>query len=215
MKTFSKRWVLLGNSSESEKIWGVRPIEFPCGYHIPDISYVSDFNPLIIPRDKTNFCLMAGFAFEVSKSGKHISLEDADTFIRGYRPWSAIFYDYLLDDLRERNHTIMVWDRGVSIFYGLWREASQSLGPVVDPQDFSPYADQSVRLSVDGIDHPGSSFSQYKHKPSEIIHFMSQFMTLSPGDIFVLGPLVSTYLNPADYNTRFSVGDLYHDVELS
>ena len=63
-------------------------------------------------------------------------------------------------------------------------------------------------LEVQGELIKGSMPREYAHDAAAIVHFMSQFMTLSEGDQWIQGPLVASRL-PKDANSFvFHAGDL-------
>jgi hypothetical protein len=210
-----QHWVLLGTAPASEEIWGLRRIAFPSGYHMPAMAYAAPDEPLHAPSGVDEVWAMGGFAFEIGEGGKDIPLAEAHRHVAGYRPWMAVFHDYLLDELRARTHTIMVWDRGVSIFYGLWREACQSLGERIHVEAYAASAGEPAVLDVAGAAHTGVAAAEYAHDAAAVIHFMSQFMTLSPGDVYVLGPLVAGRVKPGAGEVCFSVGSARHAVRVA
>lgn len=211
-----QHWVLLGTAPASEEVWGLRRIAFPCGYYMPALAYAEAGHALRAPADAGESWAMGGFAFEVGEGGKDIPLVEAQRQVAGYRPWLAVFHDYLLDELRAREHTVMVWDRGVSIFYGLWREACQSLGDLVSVEAFASIEREPVVLQVGGVVKSGNSAADYAHDAAAVIHFMSQFMTLSPGDVYVLGPLAAHRVKLDGAATlSFASGGVRHSVEVA
>jgi len=210
-----QHWVLLGSAPASEEVWGLQEIEFPCGYHVPAGSFVAPGQPIACPAPGREVWAVAGFALEIGKGGKHILKDQAPEHIAGYRPWLALFHDVLLDELVERNHTVMVWDRGVSIFYGLWREASQALGARMDVETYQQLSAQPVNLLAEDTAHSGTLAQDYAHDAADVISFMSQFMTLSPGDIYVLGPLVAKRVDPDVDRLIMQVGDFSFEAALT
>lgn len=211
-----QHWALLGTAPASEEVWGLKRIAFPCGYHMPALAYADPGEPLLSPSGVGEVWGMGGFTFEVGVGGKDIPLAEAHQHVAGYRPWLALFHDCLLDELRGREHTIMVWDRGVSIFYGLWREACQSLGERIDAEDFAAVSAAPAVLGVAGTTHSGSPAQEYAHSAAAVIHFMSQFMTLSPGDVYVLGPLVAGRVRPEDCGELvLTAGDVRHVARVA
>ncbi|MFN4764795.1 hypothetical protein ACKGJN_16825, partial [Gillisia sp. Q332] len=137
----NQHWVLLGTAPASEEIWGLSQIDFPCGYHIPPGAFAPSGKPLERPKPNGEVWAMGGFAMELAQGGKVIRAEDASGHVAGCRPWVCVFHDALLDELRDRTHTIEMWDRGVSIFYGLWREATHRLGDLIPSADFAAMVD--------------------------------------------------------------------------
>jgi 2-keto-4-pentenoate hydratase/2-oxohepta-3-ene-1,7-dioic acid hydratase in catechol pathway len=206
-------WVLLGTAEASTKVWGLRRIEFPCGYNMPATAYASTESPLQRPRDG-DVWVMGGLALEIGLGGKSIAREDAEKHLAGYRPWIGLFHHNVLDELKEREHTIMIWDQGVSLFYGLWRDACQSLGNLRGNEEFVRHRDAQTSINCEGQMVTGESPASYQHTAADVIHFMSQFMTLSAGDTYVLGPLVAQLVSPEVRSVTLSALGIDFSVEI-
>jgi len=187
----SQHWLLLGTTNVSQQVWGLGRIGFPCGYLMHPGAFVGRRSELVPPAAGTIWAV-AGFAIEISGGGKNLTPDQAAGSIAGYRPWVALFHDCLLDELRDLGHTIEMWDRGVSIFYGLWKEAGQQLGPLFPSVEFSELRHLPVQLIADGETEQGTAPSELEYDAVTIIEFMTRFMTLDDGDIFILGPLVAS-----------------------
>ena len=190
-----QHWVLLGTAEASQTAFGLREIDFPCGYSMPYLSYTDESVCLNRPRSDEAFAL-AGFTLELNAGGKLISTEAAIDCVAGYRPWLCVFGHALLDELTERRHTITTWDEGVSIFYGLWRENCQSLGELIPADEFNSHLSKPLSL-VCGDEQKDCLPSSYNLNAGQIIQFYSKFLTLNEGDRFVLGPLVAMPLPKA------------------
>lgn len=203
----AQQWVLLGTAPASAEIWGVREINFPCGYMMPPGAFVAHGQTLERPSN-SDVWVMGGFAVELSTSGKMISVDEVDQYVAGYRPWTCVFHNTLLDELNGRGHTIEMWDRGVSIFYGLWNQGSQWLGDLIPSSEFASFMNSDTNLEVDGALIKGAPASLYAHNASDIVNFMSQFMTLSRGDQWVQGPLVAGQLPKHADCFTYRVGEL-------
>ena len=206
----AQQWVLLGNSSASNDVWGLRKINFPCGYVMPPGAYTMQGKPLQRPYQGEVWA-MAGFAVEINREGKFISKDEGSDYIAGYRPWTCVFHGNLVDELNKRGHTIENWDQGLSIFHGLWCQASQSLGNLITAEEFSKIIDKKVILEYSGNSNEGESANCYGQDAVHIFHFMSQFMTLSAGDIWVQGPLVASRLPKDADSFSMQVGNIKFD----
>jgi 2-keto-4-pentenoate hydratase/2-oxohepta-3-ene-1,7-dioic acid hydratase in catechol pathway len=210
-----QHWILLGTAPSSEEVWAVRHINFPCGYLIPPGSFVSPDEALSCPAPGKDAWAMAGFAFEISTGGKNIDVNAASRHIQGYRPWIGLFRHLLLDELSERRHSIHVWDHGVSIFYGLWQQDSQALGDLISVDEYKALAGRPVELRTTDTARSGSAVGDYLHSAEKVVAFMSDFMTLSKGDTYILGPLAALQtVYGKDPRLTLSVGSVSFSVGL-
>lgn len=209
-----QKWVLLGTAQASTDVWGLRRIGFPCGYSMPPGAFAPAGAPLARPASGVVWA-MAGFSFELGAAGKNIETDAAGRYVGGYRSWLCLFHHNLLAELKERQHTVMVWDQGVSIFYGLWQEHSQMLGDLIPPDSFRQLADKPVTIEAGAVLHKGNAANEYAHDAAGVIHFMSQFMTLSPGDNYVLGPLAACEIPVETQALTMRVGDFSFSANIA
>lgn len=211
----TQHWILLGTAPASEEIWGLGRIAFPCAYYMPACSFAQPGQPVINPAHEKEAWAMGGFAFEIKDGGKNIKKDFAVELVKGYRPWIALFHNVLIDELDERKHTIQIWDHGVSIYYGLWHEASQVLGDLIITDDFQELIDLPLTIESSMGKKVGSAIREYAHSTVDIVAFMSNFMTLSAGDIYVLGPLVAQRIAPNSEYLTIAAGDFRFEVQIS
>ena len=158
---------------------------------------------------------MGGFAFEIGQGGKRIPAESAGKHIAGYRPWVCVYHPVLLDELARRGHTIETWDRGISIFHGLWRQSCQALGDLIAISEYYELKAEASKIGFSGKQIEGDTPDNYRLKAPGIIEFMSQFMTVSSGDLWIKGPLVAEQLPKDVDRIRFSVGRISLEVMVS
>jgi 2-keto-4-pentenoate hydratase/2-oxohepta-3-ene-1,7-dioic acid hydratase in catechol pathway len=210
-----QHWVLLGTAPASTEVWGLRRIEFPCGYCVPAVAFALAGKPLQHPAPDREVWAMAGFAMELARGGRMLSREEAPSYVGGYRPWLALFHHVLLDELAARNHSIHMWDRGVSIFYELWREAGQALGDLIPTDQFAQYLGEPLVLQTPAGEHCGAAAADYAHDAASIVPFMSAFMTLSPGDIYVQGPLAAATIGPDVKRVGLAAGSLRFEIDIA
>lgn len=213
--TNTQHWILVGTSAASEEIWGLRRIAFPCAYYMPACAFAKTGQPVINPAHGKEVWAMGGFAFEVKDVCKNIQKDSAAGLVKGYRPWIALFHNVLIDELDKRKHTIQIWDHGVSIFYGLWNEASQILGELILTDEFQGFVDLPLTIESAMGKKVGFPTREYAHSATDVVSFMSHFMTLSSGDIYVLGPLVAQRVSPNVEYLIIAAGDFKFEVQIS
>lgn len=201
-----QHWLLIGNSTASETVWGVGRIGFPAAYLMPPIAFAGENEALEYPSDVQRVYAMGGLALEVNSTVSKSGESEAEGYIAGYRPWLAIYSDYLVETLERRRHTVETWDRGVGIFYGMWREKVHALGGLIPASKMNPLGEVAVSLSVNGVEvSEPIKASDYAHMGREIVPFMSAFMTLSPGDVYILGPIACSRIDGSATSLSLSV----------
>ena len=113
-----QHWMFLGNSPASARVWGIERIDFPCAYLIPDIAVVGSEHPLIWPGAVDTSMILGGVAVEIARECSNIESSEAESYIAGFHLWGGLHCNFLTEALAAQEHTITMWDRGVSVFYG-------------------------------------------------------------------------------------------------
>jgi 2-keto-4-pentenoate hydratase/2-oxohepta-3-ene-1,7-dioic acid hydratase in catechol pathway len=147
-------------------------------------------DPIIIPRGSEKTDWEVELAVVIGKPGKYIAEADAMDHVAGYM---------VCNDVSERSFQIErsgQWSKGKS---------SDNFGPigpwlvtrdeVPDPQNLGMWLDVNGQRMQDG------STATMVYKVSFLIHYLSQFFTLHPGDVISTGtpPGVGLGMKPPRY----------------
>lgn len=133
-------------------------------------------DPIEIPRgaQKTDWEVELGVV--IGRAGRYIAPEDAAGHIAGY---------CVINDVSERDWQMNcggTWDKG---------KGHDSFGPIgpwlVTPDEIPDPAALGLWLAVDGQRQQDSSTAQMIFSVPRIIAYLSQFMSLQPGDIIATG----------------------------
>lgn len=134
------------------------------------------FDPVIIPRQSTKTDWEVELGVVIGKVASYVSEADALSFVAGY---------CTVNDVSERAFQI---EKGGQWIKGKSAPSFGPIGPylvtadeVPDPQNLS------LSLSLNGETVQNSNTSDMIFSVAEIVSYMSQFMTLLPGDIIATG----------------------------
>jgi 2-keto-4-pentenoate hydratase/2-oxohepta-3-ene-1,7-dioic acid hydratase in catechol pathway len=156
-------------------------------------------DPIIKPRGSTKLDWEVELTAIIGKHAKYVSQADALDYVAGYCTGN---------DVSERNFQAEregQWTKGKSCDnfgqIGPWLVTSDD---VADPQNLSMW------LTVNGESRQNGSTSTMVYTVAHIVSYLSQFMTLEPGDVISTGtpPGVGLGMKPPQY---LEVGDV---VEL-
>ena len=148
------------------------------------------YDPIIIPKNSSKTDWEVELAIVIGKRASYVSKEDALNYIAGY---------VLHNDVSEREFQIErsgQWVKGKSC------DSFAPIGP------FRATADEienpnnlNLWLKVNGKEMQNSNTSDFIFNIEEVVSYISQFMTLIPGDIISTGtPFgVGLGLNPPKY----------------
>ena len=145
---------------------------------------------IILPKLSKKLDWEIEIAFVVGKDTKYVSEKDATNHILGY---------CIVNDLSEREWQIErggLWDKGKS---------GDTFGPtgpyLVTKDEFKDAQNLAMSLDLDGQRMQTGNTSKMIFNMNFILSYLSNFMSLQPGDIVTTGtpPGVGTAMNPKQF----------------
>lgn len=141
-----------------------------------------------IPRGSTKTDWEVELGIVIGRRTSYLdSVEDAAGSIAGY---------VLVNDVSEREFQL---ERSGQWVKGKSAETFNPAGPwLATPDEFDDIADLGMWLDVNGVRRQTGSTSKMIFDPHFIVHYLSQFMVLEPGDLINTGtpPGVGLGMNP-------------------
>ncbi len=153
-------------------------------------------DPILLPRRSVKTDWEVELAVVIGKKAKYVELEDAMSYVAGYAA---------SNDISERTYQLEGsghWTKGKSC------DSFGPLGPYLVTKDEIPDPQNlSMWLSVNGQKMQDGSTSTMVYGVEFLVHYISQFMSLMPGDIISTGtpPGVGLGMKPPVY---LKVGDI-------
>lgn len=150
---------------------------------------------LIIPPNSTKTDWEVELAVVIGKKASYVAPEDAMHYVAGY---------CLHNDYSERTFQL---ERGGQWVKGKSCDTFAPLGPyLVTPDELGDPQQLPMWLTVNGITRQQSNTNQMVFGVPFLVHYLSQFMTLLPGDVIStgtpagvgLGCKPPVYLQPGD-----------------
>ena len=148
------------------------------------------YDPIIIPKNSSKTDWEVELAIVMGKRASYVSKEDALNYIAGY---------VLHNDVSEREFQIErsgQWVKGKSC------DSFAPIGPFIATADEIENPNNlNLWLKVNGEEMQNSNTSDFIFNIEEVVSYISQYMTLMPGDIISTGtPFgVGLGLNPPKY----------------
>ena len=129
-------------------------------------------NIIVYPKVSKQIDYEGELAVVIGKTTKQVSIEEADNHIFGYT---------IINDVTARDFTLGdgQWTRGKSC------DGFAPIGPYIETS-LDPL-NQNIITKVNGEVRQNSNTSQMIFSPQEIISYVSETMTLNPGDIIATG----------------------------
>ena len=162
-------------------------------------SIVGPFDPIVIPKGSEKTDWEVELALVIGKKASYVSEADALNHVAGY---------VLHNDVSERAFQLEKsgqWVKGKSC------DTFAPLGPfIATPDEIKNPNDLNLWLKLNGEIMQASSTSDFIFNVQEVVSYISQFMTLLPGDIISTGtPFgVGLGLNPPRYLKEGDVVEL-------
>lgn len=150
---------------------------------------------IIKPRNSTKLDWEVELGFVIGKHASYVELDEAMDYIAGY---------CVINDVSERNFQLErggQWDKGKGC------DSFGPIGPYLVTKDEVPDPLKlNLWLKVNGKTFQNGSTDQMVFGPAFLVHYLSQFMSLQPGDVIStgtppgvgLGQKPPVYLNEGD-----------------
>jgi 2,4-diketo-3-deoxy-L-fuconate hydrolase len=153
-------------------------------------SLVGPNDPVVIPRGATKVDWEVEVAVVIGKKALYVSREDALDFVAGY---------VLHNDYSERSFQL---ERGGQWVKGKSADTFAPLGPfLATPDEIADVGRLAMWLKVNGETRQNSSTANMIFDVATLVGYVSQFMTLLPGDVISTGTPagVGLGINPPRY----------------
>ncbi len=156
------------------------------------------FDPVVIPKGSTKTDWEVELAIVIGKKAQYVSETEAYDYVAGY---------CLHNDYSEREYQL---ERGGNWSKGKGCDTFAPLGPVLVTKDeINEVHNLSMWLDVNGKRFQTSNTDQLIFNVPQVVSYISQFMTLLPGDVIStgtphgvgLGFKPPIYLQPGDIVT--------------
>jgi 2,4-diketo-3-deoxy-L-fuconate hydrolase len=129
-----------------------------------------------IPRGSTNTDWEVELGIVIGTAAKYVSEADAPAHIAGY---------CVINDVSEREYQLErhgTWDKGKGC------DTFGPLGPwLVTPDEVGDAGALHMWLEVNGHRYQDGTTATMVYKPAFLVSYLSQFMTLHPGDVITTG----------------------------
>jgi len=156
---------------------GLRPSQ-PTIFLKPNSAIAFEVDQVFIPEEFGLIHHEVELCFAVGRTGRDIPLAEAHSYIAGY----GVGIDFTLRDLQAvAKRSGAPW----SLAKGF--DAAAPLGRFVEANSVGDPCGLAIVLTVNGISRQSASTSEMIFSPEEILSFVSEFMTVEEGDVFMCG----------------------------
>jgi 2-keto-4-pentenoate hydratase/2-oxohepta-3-ene-1,7-dioic acid hydratase in catechol pathway len=140
----------------------------------PPSSLIGNGEAIVYPSLSENVHFEGELGVIISKRAKHVKAADAHDYVLGY----TCVNDVTARDLQRKDGQ---WTRGKGF------DTFCSVGPRIVPRDELDLSKVRVRTSLNGIIKQDAPVTDLIFPVDVIIEYITQFMTLEPGDLIATG----------------------------
>jgi 2-keto-4-pentenoate hydratase/2-oxohepta-3-ene-1,7-dioic acid hydratase in catechol pathway len=140
----------------------------------PPSSLIGNGEAIVYPSLSENVHFEGELGVIISKRAKHVKAADAHDYILGY----TCVNDITARDLQRKDGQ---WTRGKGF------DTFCSVGPRIVPRDELDLSKVRVRTSLNGVIKQDAPVTDLIFSVDVIIEYVTQFMTLEPGDLIATG----------------------------
>ncbi len=178
------------NFSDHAKESGAQiPLE-PVVFFKATTAICGPYDDLVIPKNATKTDWEVELALVIGKEAKHVNETDALDYVAGY---------LLHNDYSEREFQL---ERGGQWVKGKSADTFAPLGPyLITPDEIGDVHNLHLWLKLNGEYKQRGNTKNFIFKIPKLISYLSEFMTLLPGDIISTGtpPGVGLGMDPPEY----------------
>jgi acylpyruvate hydrolase len=153
---------------------GSQPPDYPTLFAKYTRALVGPRDDIVLPKVSDNVDWEVELAIVIGKEARHVSGDSALDAVAGW----TILNDVSVRDFQRRTQQFL---------QGKTFEKSTPLGPMLVTKDEIDASDLRLTTEVDGQIMQDSSTADLLFKPLDIVAYISQIITLEPGDVIATG----------------------------
>jgi len=182
------------NYPEHARELGNEPPKEPLIFLKPPSSLIASGDSIVYPALSERVDFEGELGVIIGKRARHVKTADAASYVLGY----TCVNDVTARDLQKKDGQ---WTRGKGF------DTFCAVGPSMTPREDVDEATLTVRTYVDGEKKQEAPVSEMMFSVDAIISYVSEFMTLEPGDLIATGtpPGVGSGMKPPKF---LNVGDV-------
>ncbi|MGA2600695.1 MAG: fumarylacetoacetate hydrolase family protein [Bryobacteraceae bacterium] len=162
------------NYPEHARELGNEPPKEPLIFLKPPSSLIASGDSIVYPALSERVDFEGELGVIIGKRARHVKTADAASYVLGY----TCVNDVTARDLQKKDGQ---WTRGKGF------DTFCAVGPSMTPREDVDEATLTVRTYVDGEKKQEAPVSEMMFSVDAIISYVSEFMTLEPGDLIATG----------------------------
>ncbi len=194
-------WTLFGNYRLALEYEGLLARPYPRFLNAPATALAGSGHAIRLAQRAAGLQVGCELACVVGKLASKVDVNSARDFILGYMVLAVVRDSSFADEVIE---PATAQERYIPSVYARWGDGYNVVSSP-RPLAWEQVANSTCRLTLDEFGGVSGSTAEYLHTAPEVLAFISQQITLFPGDVITLGPLAEMLEIPADRHLPSSI----------
>ena len=178
-------WTLFGNYAAAEENEGLVRRPYPRFLGAPASALAAGGQPIRIPARARTLTVGCELACVVGRIASRLTPGEAEAVILGFAPMAVVRDSSFKDAVVE---PASLQERHLPAVYARWADGFNVIGGLVR-LDGADWRGRRCRIEVEGLGAVETSTADYLLAAAEVLAYITQYITLFPGDVLTLGPL--------------------------
>ncbi|MBW2053460.1 MAG: fumarylacetoacetate hydrolase family protein [Deltaproteobacteria bacterium] len=176
-------WLNLSGTPAARQAHKTQRLNYPLCFNVPQSCFCAEKKSIQLSDRTTSPGLYIDIVVQVGKDLTKASVSEIGLAIDGYRWCVGISDKWFLDQVGSPS----IRDKGVCLYYSRWSNGYNVLGSLMDVS-FEDLIQKRFEFII-GNEKLLTPL-EFEHNPGKVISFLSDFITLSAGDLVSLGSVV-------------------------
>ncbi len=176
-------WLNLSGTPAARQAHKIQRLNYPLCFNVPQSCFCVEKKSIQLSDRTTSPGLYIDLVVQVGKELTKASVSEIELAIDGYRWCVGMSDKWFLEQLTLPS----IRDKGTCLYYSRWLNGYNVLGPVMGVS-FEDLLNKSFEILIGNKKTPPAL--EFEHNLGKVISFLSDFTTLSAGDLVSLGSVV-------------------------
>ncbi len=189
---FARHFWMVFKNTQSDEADGLQARPYPRFLNAPARALAASGSTVVIPARAANLSVSCELACVVGRLARGVTADEAADYVAGYAAMIGLHDSSFADAVIE---PATPQERNLPAVYARWADGFNIIGELSPLDD--PLA-HPCSLTLSGADTVRGSTAEYRLNAAQVIAFISQYITLFPGDVVTLGATSQQLTLPAD-----------------
>lgn len=187
-------WTVFANDAAAEEREGLVRRPYPRFLGAPATALASSGHTVRVPARARMLSFGCELACVVGRIASQLSPEEAGKAILGFAPMAVVRDSSFKDAIIE---PASLQERHLPSVYARWADGFNIIGALMRLDD-GEWRNRRCLIDVDGLGAVETNTADYLMIASEVLAYITRYITVFPGDVLTLGPLGRELIAPVE-----------------